>query len=298
MKLRRCGSWGLLFLLVSSLYLINVGNAQICEPPFCDPDVESKFGERFALVIGNSNYNGGAHLDNPQNDAADIGIKLQEMGFKVETLIDADYASMKAAISRFGAQLIPGARSVGLFYFAGHGMQQSDQIFLIPVDTVEMIQTSGQVKGNAVSLNDVVDTMNRAEISIIVLDACRNNPMGDVVTGSGRTLARVGSSAAVGVASSDAGQKTSPRQPMGGGLAQPPKASNRALFAYATSPGDTAADGTGRNSPFTSGLLTSLRKEHRLEDVFAETSESVLKNTAKKQKPWLTHSLGDVKFYF
>ncbi|TAL54593.1 MAG: caspase family protein [Methylovulum sp.] len=81
-------------------------------------------------------------------------------------------------------------------------------------------------------------------------------------------------------------------------LAQPPKASNRALFAYATSPGDTAADGTGRNSPFTSGLLTSIRKEHRLEDVFAETQESVLKKTSKKQKPWTTQSLGDIKFYF
>jgi len=298
MKLRRNGFWGLLmFFLVSSLYLVNIGNAQICEPPFCDPDVENKFGERFALVIGNSDYKAGAHLDNPQNDAADIGLKLQEMGFKVETLIDADYASMKAAISRFGTQLVSGSRSVGLFYFAGHGMQQSDQNFLIPVDTVEIIQTSGQVKGNAVSLNDVVDTMNRAEISIIVLDACRNNPMGEVITGSGRTLARVSSKSA-GVNSIDPGQKISPRQPIGGGLAQPPKSSNRALFAYATSPGDTAADGTGRNSPFTSGLLASLRKEHRLEDVFAETSESVLKNTAKKQKPWLTHSLGDVKFYF
>lgn len=288
----------LLFLFVVNLSSANVANAQICEPPFCDPDVKSKFGERFALVIGNSNYQGDAHLDNPQNDAADIGAKLQEMGFKVETLIDGDYIAMKAAINRFSAQLISGSRSVGLFFFAGHGMQQSDQNYLIPVDTVEAIQNSGEVNDNAVSLNDVVDTMNRAEVSIIILDACRNNPMGEVVTGSGRTLSRVGASASSAMASGNSEQKVMSRQPMGGGLAQPPKASNRALFAYATSPGDTAADGTGRNSPFTSGLLTSIRKEHRLEDVFAETQESVLKKTSKKQKPWTTQSLGDIKFYF
>lgn len=287
----------LFFLFVCNLYLPNEANGRLCEPPFCE--FERKFGERFALVMGNSNYKGHAYLENPQNDAADIGLKLQEMGFKVETLIDADYASMKAAVDRFGTQLIPGTQAVGLFFFAGHGMQQNDQNFLIPVDTVEAIENTGQVNGNAVSLNDVVSTMNRAEVSIIVLDACRNNPLGEAINGSGRTLTRVGSASSSSLNSSTSlKQKSVSRASVGGGLAQPPKSTNRALFAYATSPGDTAQDGTGRNSPFTSGLLISIKKEHRLEEVFAETAESVLKNTTNKQKPWLTHSLGDIKFYF
>lgn len=276
------------------LFTTNIGNAVICEPPFCDKTKEKRFGEsgeRFALVIGNSSYPGQAQLANPQNDAADISVKLQEMGFKVETLTNTDFASMKAAIDRLGSKLIPGAKSVGLFFFAGHGMQQSDQNFLIPVDTVEKIETSGQVDGNAVSLNQVVEAMNNAGVSIIVLDACRNNPMAESISGSGRTLKRAEASAGYE-------QKPATRQVMGSGLAQPPKAKNRALFAYATSPGDTAADGTGHNSPFTTGLLTSIRKEHRLEEVFAEAAESVRTTTSKKQTPWLTHSLGDVRFYF
>jgi len=281
-------------LLFCHLIFANVVYA-ICEPPFCDPGSEKKFGEnigeRFALVIGNSSYPGQAQLANPQNDATDISLKLQEMGFTVETLTNTDFASMKAAIDRLGSKLIPGAKSVGLFFFAGHGMQQSDQNFLIPVDTVEKIESSGQVDGNAVSLNQVVEAMNNAGVSIIVLDACRNNPMAESISGSGRTLKRAESSAS-------SGQTSTTRQVMGSGLAQPPKAKNRALFAYATSPGDTAADGTGHNSPFTTGLLTSIRKEHRLEEVFAEAAESVRTTTSKKQTPWLTHSLGDVRFYF
>jgi uncharacterized caspase-like protein len=277
-----------------SLFATNIGNAVICEPPFCDKTKEKRFGEsgeRFALVIGNSNYPGQAQLANPQNDAADISVKLEEMGFKVETLTNTNFASMKAAIDRFGSKLIPGAKSVGLFFFAGHGMQQSDQNFLIPVDTVEKIESSGQVDGNAVSLNHVVEAMNNAGVSIIVLDACRNNQMAESISGSGRTLKRAEASASFG-------QTSTTRQVMGSGLAQPPKAKNRALFAYATSPGDTAADGTGHHSPFTTGLLTSIRKEHRLEEVFAEAAELVRTTTSKKQTPWLTHSLGDVRFYF
>ncbi len=276
------------------LFATSIGNAVICEPPFCDKTKEKRFGEsgeRFALVIGNSSYPGQAQLANPQNDATDISLKLEEMGFKVETLTNTDFASMKAAIDRLGSKLIPGAKSVGLFFFAGHGMQQSDQNFLIPVDTVEKIESSGQVDGNAVSLNQVVEAMNNAGVSIIVLDACRNNPMAESISGSGRTLKRA-------EASASSGQTSTTRQVMGSGLAQPPKAKNRALFAYATSPGDTAADGTGHNSPFTTGLLTSIRKEHRLEEVFAEAAESVRTTTSKKQTPWLTHSLGDVRFYF
>jgi len=290
------------FFLLSALvfcYLLfaDVAVARLCEPPFCDPAAERSFGQRFALVIGNSNYLGDAHLDNPQNDAADFSLKLEEMGFQVETLVNGDYASMKSAIERFGAKLMQEPKAVGLFFFAGHGMQQSDQNFLIPVDMVEAIRTHGQVEGYAVSLNDVVDSMNRGAVSIIILDACRDNPFAGAMSGTGRTLSRVGSSTTVSNTSSSSISRI-PR--MGGsGLAQPPKASNRALFAYATSPGDVAQDGTGqRNSPFTSGLLISMKKEHRLEEVFAETSESVFKKTGNKQKPWLTHSLGDVKFYF
>lgn len=276
----------------------------LCEPPFCVYD-ETKIyggsGERFALVIGNSHYPGNTELSNPQHDAEDISVKLAEMGFQVETLVDASHASMKEAVSRFGGKLLASPKTVGLFFFAGHGMQQNDQNFLIPVDTVDAIQNSGQVQGLALSLNEVVTTMNQGGVSIIILDACRNNPMGETLAGSGRTLQRNKQATAAVPATAGAKDEPAAKSPpaaIGPGLAQPPKATNRALFAYATSPGDTAQDGTGHNSPFTSGLLQTIRKEHRLEEVFAETSESVLNNTHKKQKPWLTHSLGDVRFYF
>jgi uncharacterized caspase-like protein len=309
----------LIFMMLALTFGSVAATDMVCEPPFCTPDPDKIYGERFALVIGNGGYGSGSALANPPNDAQDISVKLEEMGFNVETLVDASHANMQAAVERFGSKL--SNKAIGLFFFAGHGMQQSDQNFLIPVDTVDTILNTSQVEGNALSLNKVVSTMNHAGVSIIILDACRNNPMGETMASSSgralanhttakvstsdeRTLIRAGgktntniSSASVTTMQETKAPSSSRLPPIGSGLAQPPKATNRSYFAYATSPGDVAQDGQGRNSPFTTGLLLAIRKEHRLEDVFAETMESVFKSTGK-QKPWTTQSLGDVKFYF
>ncbi|MCG8559913.1 MAG: caspase family protein, partial [Hyphomicrobiales bacterium] len=114
--------------------------------------------ERIALIIGNANY-ASSPLKNPRNDAELMAGTLKAVGFKVTTLIDADQKAMKRAMIAFGRKLRVG-NSVGLFYYAGHGVQVEGENFLIPIGADIADATEVGVEG--VSVNDFLRTMERA----------------------------------------------------------------------------------------------------------------------------------------
>jgi uncharacterized caspase-like protein len=218
---------------------------------------------RVALVIGNAAYPAAA-LRNPVNDANVIAEKLRKLGFAVTLKTDVKQREMTRAVSQFGQSLKPG--SVALFYYAGHGMQVKGRNFLIPVDAE--IETEASVRSEAVDLDLLLEQLGPARLSMVILDACRNNPFENRF-----------------------------RSGVGGGLAQidAPKGT---LLAYATAPGKVASDGLGSHGLYTSELLRAIDAPGaKVEEVFKAVRVNVIKATGGEQVPWESSSLtGD--FYF
>lgn len=218
--------------------------------------------KRIALVIGNSNYKPNP-LKNPVNDARDIAAALKKLGFEVIEKTDATQKEMNRAIAQFGEKL--NANTVALFFYAGHGMQVRGKNYLIPIDA--QIGSESAVRAEAVDMDAVLDQFSASPLSMVILDACRNNP-----------FERKFRSAGGGLAQMDAPKGT--------------------LIAYATAPGKTAADGDGRNGVYTSELLKALSTpELKVEEVFKRVRANVARSTGDAQIPWEASSLvGD--FYF
>ncbi len=219
---------------------------------------------RIALVIGNSRYTS-IPLQNPANDASAIATTLKESGFTVDLRLDAKKAAMEDAIRAF-AENAGKQKGVGLFYFAGHGLQLSWRNFLMPVDAAP--RTADDVPKQAIDLGTLIKGLGWAAnpMNIIILDACRDNPFESELK-SGKGLNQM-----------DA--------PIG------------TLLAYATAPGNTAADGSGKNGLYTEHLLREMRKpETRIEDVFKRVRLNVRRASQGQQIPWESTSLED-DFYF
>ena len=128
---------------------------------------------RTALVIGNSAYQK-SPLVNPVNDAQAMAAALGSLGFTVTKIENASKSQMADAIRKFGDTIKLGG--VGLFYFAGHGVQVNGENFLIPVD--DDIQDKNQVATKGVEAKLVLQAMGNARnrLNVVILDACRNNP--------------------------------------------------------------------------------------------------------------------------
>lgn len=225
-------------------------------------------GERVALVIGNSEYMHTSSLANPENDAISMTNTLRDAGFTVTKLVNADQATMKKELLKFGRRLRKDNVDAGLFYYAGHGVQLHGENYLVPVNA--QILDEDEIDLEAINVNNFLQVMNssNADINIIILDACRNNPF----VGSSRSASR-------GLASVDAPKGT--------------------LIAYATAPGSVALDGAGQNSPYTKALTAAISSGggRTIESVFKTARSEVLAVTGDKQVPWETSSItGD--FYF
>ncbi|MDK9713757.1 MAG: caspase domain-containing protein [Sulfuritalea sp.] len=220
--------------------------------------------KRVALVIGNSAYKT-APLANPVNDARAMAGKLRALGFEVHAYENLTQREMNRATTKFGESLASG--SVGLLFYAGHGMQVKGRNFLIPIDAE--IRTEASVRNEAVDAEQVMEQMDAAKtgLNIVILDACRNNPFERRFRGSSG-----------GLASMDAPKGT--------------------LIAYATGPGKVASDGDGANGLYTSEILKVIEEPGlRIEDVFKRVRLNVARATNDEQLPWETSSLvGD--FYF
>jgi len=224
---------------------------------------------RVALVIANGNYGGdiGA-LKNPVNDGKLIAASLQKVGFKVALVTDGDQRKMKQALLDFGQALSDaGPTGTALFYYAGHGIQLNGENYLVPVGA--NIRREGDVGLEALSATDVLKELSFAgsKVQIIILDACRNNP-----------LMRSFRSGTFGLAKMDA--------PIG------------SFIAYSTAPGSVAADGQGDNSPFANALAEELQRPGMaIEETFRNVRAKVIASTGNQQVPWDSSSL-TAPFYF
>ena len=221
-------------------------------------------GRRIALVIGNGSYKT-APLPNPVNDARAISAALKEMNFQVILLENATISQMFNAAREFGDSLRKG--DVGLFYYAGHGIQIRGRNYLIPVDA--NIKREDEVTFNSFDAGQLLEKMETAHssVNIVILDACRNNP-----------FARSFRSSSQGLAQMDA--------PVG------------TYLSFATAPARVASDGKNGNGLYTQYLLKAMRTPGlKIEEVFKRVRVNVMNDSDGLQIPWDNSSLtGD--FYF
>ena len=220
---------------------------------------------KLALVIGNSNYKV-SPLKNPVNDAKDMARVLKRLGFRVIHKSNADQKSMEKAISAFG-RILRKRGGVGLFYYAGHGIQVNGRNYLVPVDA--NIESESDVRYESVDAGRVLGKMDDAgnDINVIILDACRNNPYAKSFRSADKGLARM-------------------------------DAPRGSIVSYSTAPGSVAADGKGRNGIYTKHLIKYMQKPGlTIEQVMKNVRIAVLNDTNYKQTPWESTSLTG-NFYF
>jgi TPR repeat protein len=247
--------------VIGALTILIVGASQFAFAQDREPSTSEK---RLALVIGNGAYLK-SPLRNPVNDARAMGGTLQSLGFEVVLRENVSYKDMRRTIIEFGARLREGG--VGVFYYAGHGVQVSGRNYMMPVDAV--IEGEAEVSVEAVDVDYVLSRMETARnrLNIVILDACRDDP-----------FSRSFRSPVKGLASIDA--------PIG------------TLIAYATAPGRVANDGEGPNGLYTSELLKEMKTPGlKIEDMFKRVRHSVSQRTKGQQVPWEASSLvGDFSF--
>ena len=223
--------------------------------------------QRIALVVGNGDYSA-QPLGNPPNDAALMAETLRDVGFEVIEQINADSRTLKRAVHNFSKLLNQsGEDAVGLVYYSGHGIQSQGENYMIPVDA--QIEDAIDVEFEGFPASTLLKALGNAgnRLNIVIMDACRNNPYKAATRSGGTGLARM-----------DA--------PFG------------TLIAYSTAPGKVAADGKGRNSPYTRALARAIKTPGaKVEDVFKKVRIAVMDRTNDAQVPWESSSLtGD--FYF
>ncbi|MDV7141310.1 caspase family protein [Tropicimonas sp. TH_r6] len=217
---------------------------------------------RFALVVGNESYASVTPLDNPAADARLVAKALEDRGFTVTMLLDADQVTLMRSIAQFGRDLRSGGEeSTGLFYYAGHAVQSFGTNFLLPVDVA--LTDAADLSLVALRADAVLRQMSSAanRTNIVILDACRNNPFVDIPDMNDNGLAEM-------------------------------NAPTGTLMAYSTAPGSVALDGTGSNSPYTQAMVTEMQTPGlTIEQMFKNVRGSVLAATNNRQTPWETSSL-------
>lgn len=249
--------------LLLVLLTVWLGAASAAEPQRNLGVSPARGEKRVALVIGNAAYPGVAALKNPANDARDIGAKLKKLGFDVTVRTDIRYREMLRSLTEFGDKVKSGTEA--LFFYAGHGMQVRGRNYLIPLDAE--IRTEASVSSEAVDVDQLLDKLSPARLSMVILDACRNNPFERRFRGGGQGLASINAPAGT-------------------------------LIAYATAPGRVASDGDGRNGLYTRELLAAMDVPGiKVEDVFKRVRTNVIRMSGEVQIPWESSSLtGD--FFF
>lgn len=209
---------------------------------------------RIALVIGNAAYPS-TPLRNPANDAVDVSATLLQLDFEVIHLENATFLEMENAVRKFGS-LLKESSGIGIFFYAGHGLQVNGRNYLLPIDAD--IQDETEVKHKALDVDFVMGKMELAKnnVNLLILDACRNNPFERRFrSGVGRGLA----------------QMTAPRG---------------TVIWYATRPGKVALDGDGRNSPFTHYLVKTLKEPYMEARKIISQIAIDMYDEGFEQEPW------------
>src|SRR4051812_8602265 len=223
--------------------------------------------KRVALVLGNSNYQNVAPLANPVNDSSKIAATQKDVGFDVvDSRRDLAAAETRRALRDFADR----ARDadIAVVYYAGHGIEVDGANYLIPVDA--RLERDTDVYDEALSLERILIAIEPAKkLRLVILDACRDNPFT-------KRMKRTVASRAIGQ-----------------GLAKVEPSSPNVLIAYSAKAGSTAADGDGRNSPFTLALANHLTTPGLdVRRAFGFVRDEVLKTTGNKQEPFVYGSLG------
>lgn len=229
--------------------------------------------KRVALVIGISTYDHTRALPNAATDAKAIKSALESIGFAVTLVQDANYDDLRRSIRTFGTTAAES--EMALVYFAGHGLENNRDNWLLPKDA--RIEKSTDLEYETISVSSILTAVRGASrLRMVVLDACRNNPLGDRMEASGpvtRTVAR--------------------------GLA-PIEPSGDVLVAYSAKHGTLAEDGpTGGTSPFAEGLLAHIATPGLdIRIVMGRVKDHVYKVTGGRQEPFTYGSVGgqEIKF--
>ena len=223
---------------------------------------------RLALVIGNARYPT-IPLNNPENDARVVGATLRELGFEVTEHVNLPVRKFRQVLRDY-VRTLQSSEGVGLLYYAGHGVQIDGRNYLLPVDI--NLRDEEEIKDEAVDIDDLfVSKLEHAKSRglIVILDACRDNPF----RGKTRNIQAAGGLAEMGA--------------------------RGALIAYSAAPGATAEDGPdGTNSVFTRHLVREMLEQGvEVETMFKSVRVKVLRDTNKRQMPWVNSSL-TVDFQF
>lgn len=227
--------------------------------------------KRAALVIGNADYEHTQALANPGNDARAVAAKLQGMGFDVTLRLDQGYDGMRRSLRDFANKAL--TSDVAVVFFAGHGMEIGGQNYLVPTDA--RLKRDVDAEYEAVRLSSVMRTVDNArKLGLVILDACRNNPIASTMQLSGKLTRSVT-------------RGFSRVEPTG-----------EILVAYAAREGTVAEDGAGRHSPYTSALLKHLDTPGlEVRRLFGKIRDDVRRVTGQVQEPATYGSLGGDAIY-
>ena len=233
--------------------------------------------KRVALVVGNGEYTAERtipRLPNPPNDAQDLKVALERLGFEVMVALNLKGDGFIETVEEFKRRAAEA--DVALFYYSGHAMELGGINYLLPVD----FRAKGElaVKRSAIDLSDIIRGMEeRADVNLVFLDACRDNPFVEALKRSLSTASR--------------------STVLSRGLAQQASGDNT-MIVFATAPGSTASDGKGRNSPFTSAILANIDSPGiEIETLMKRVTQYVRDETKGEQLPQRLSNLR-VEFYF
>src|SRR6201993_3912402 len=220
---------------------------------------------RVALAIGNGAYEHAPRLPNPANDATDVAAALKRSGFETILATDLNKAGMDEVTIRFARAAR--AADVALFYYSGHALQFAGVNYLAPIDARLLDEADLR---RMVRLDEIMQDLQQAKnLRILVMDACRDNPLAEELKRS------LGTTRAL---------------PLQRGLAKIDSPEGM-IVAYATQAGRTAEDGSGRNSPYTAAFLKNIEAKDEIGTIFRRISSDVYAATRQTQLPELSLSL-------
>jgi len=225
---------------------------------FLIPSILSAQG-KFALVIGNGNYIEVTKLNNPINDANDMANVLEDLGFTVSKILDSSLNQMEEAVISLQNQLSESKDSYGFFFFSGHGVQSHGVNYLLPVDA--NIPGESFLHNRALSMQAVLDALNNAgnKLNIVILDACRDNPFSwSRLTSPAPVTRQSALETSLSNAENQSDYTLGQSRSISGGHSSIIRQPAGSIVVYATSAGEVAGDGFGRNGLFTTQLLKNM----------------------------------------
>ena len=231
---------------------------------------QNSASRRYALIIGNANYQRIEKLNNTVNDARDISAALREIGYQVDLKTDLNQYQMIDAVDAFAARLAADRSSEGFFWYAGHAVQIRDENYLLPIDIT--VDSESRVRAGAFSLNSLLETLEgtRNKANVIILDSCRDNPLPTRSRGTGTR-----------------------------GLSVINDMPSDLFVMFSTAPGNKAEDGAAgrRNSPFAEAFLKYIKSSEPLSIVAAHVANETLTLTDQRQRPFYRGSIISDVYY-